>query len=70
MWIANTLNGMGSIISADGKERYEGNFRNSLKEDFGIEHCRDGSRFQGQFKEGKRHGSGNLVLASGETYDG
>jgi hypothetical protein len=61
--------GVGKITSKDGSFRYEGDFRKNTPEGKGVEVSK-GSRYIGDFANGKRHGHGVLITADGRRYEG
>lgn len=62
--------GYGELIRSNG-DVYIGSFvRGQLTGEGSYEHHESGDRYEGFFRNGKRHGLGVLVQASGERYEG
>ena len=51
-------------------ERYEGGFKNGLKEGKGVEYYSNGERFEGYFRNGLREGKGKYIWKNGDKYEG
>lgn len=51
-------------------EKYEGEFRADKPNGQGTSTQQDGSKYTGAWKDGQRHGKGQLILPSGERYVG
>lgn len=69
-WRNDEFNGWGTHYSDRKKgecwQKYEGEFRNGVKEGRGKMHFRDGSVYDGEFKGGKICGRGRRIEARGE----
>jgi len=61
-FIAGKKNGKGKLESFSNKSVYEGEFKNDMKEGYGIEKFNDGSIYKGYFVQGKKQGKGMLSL--------
>ena len=68
--------GFGTIIhptsdnSNDGKEYYEGNWKNDLMEGYGIYHYSNGDVYEGYWKNSLHHGYGKYIFTDGFRYEG
>lgn len=63
MWTNNHLNGQGVMQTPNFK--YEGGFKNSLRNGFGKEVHKDGKVYEGEFLNGVKHGKMKLTLPNG-----
>ena len=61
-WVANVMEGQGSMYDADVNETYVGEFRNNKRHGKGEVVDADGNKYSGQFREGLRHGHGHYTL--------
>ena len=68
-WDKNFLTGFG-IAVWDENERYEGEFKNSIKNGIGSYIWPDHSIYIGEFKENKISGIGKMNFANGNYYEG
>ena len=55
-------NGKGKLIDFLKNSEYEGEFKNDLKEGYGIEKYSDGSIYKGYFKNDLKEGKGKLII--------
>ena len=68
--------GYGMIIhqtsdnSDDGKEYYEGQWKNDLMEGYGIYHYSNGDVYEGFWKNSLHHGFGKYIFTDGFRYEG
>jgi hypothetical protein len=64
--------GFGIFIYDDssGESRYEGYWAKDKKNGKGLIKLKDGSVYDGQFKDGFYHDSGVMKWSNGNTYDG
>ena len=62
--------GQGTLTSADGMRKYEGEFKDGLPNGQGTLTLPDGARYEGDFKDGVRHGQGIEVSPDGTKYKG
>ena len=69
----NLPNGKGSImfagINGDWESEYDGSWKNGLFDGYGVL-TYSGYNYQGEWKEGKKHGKGKLKMPSGCIFDG
>ena len=61
-FIAGKKDGKGKLESFNTKSIYEGEFKNDMKEGYGIEKYNDGSIYKGHYKNGMKEGTGILSL--------
>ena len=61
-FIAGKKDGKGKLESFNTKSIYEGEFKNDMKEGYGIEKYNDGSIYKGHYKNGMKEGTGILLL--------
>ena len=61
-FIAGKKDGKGKLESFNTKSIYEGEFKNDMKEGYGIEKYNDGSVYKGHYKNGMKEGTGILSL--------
>ena len=61
-FINGKKNGKGKMENFSTKSVYEGEFKNDMKEGYGIEKYNDGSIYKGYYKEDVKHGNGELSL--------
>lgn len=64
-WKNGQTHGKGTLVyevgSVDGRVKYEGDFDNNEVKGHGVLVYKDGSKFIGQFANGKREGYGKMV---------
>ena len=60
--------GQGKLIDFVKNCEYEGEFRNNMKNGYGVEKYRDGSIYKGEFKDDMKHGKGILLLQGNGDY--
>ena len=58
------------IIHYDTGNRYEGEFKNDLREGYGIFYTSDGDRYEGEFKNELIEGYGIWYFSNGDRYEG
>ena len=63
------LNGKGIRYSLENDHIYKGDFVNGLRHGFGKDY-RTNSRYEGEFKEDKKCGKGQIMFLSGDEYKG
>jgi hypothetical protein len=77
-FIDSVRHGQGTLITAAGV-KYEGEFRNNVYNGYGILSWPPfeengvkyvGRRFEGDFKDGQRHGKGIFMVGNGDYYSG
>jgi len=66
-WLNDQAHGKGSYFHADSGAIYEGDWLCDKQDGFGHERWPDGTEYQGNFKQGKKHGRGKLVLRDNEA---
>lgn len=57
------------IITTPTGDRYEGNFKDNMKDGIGIMFYRDGSRYEGEWKANKREGKGIIFRPDGSRQE-
>ena len=62
--------GEGVEYYADGKLKYQGNFRNNLRADYGVYYYRNGDQYAGWFQNNVPNGKGAYTFADGERLVG
>jgi hypothetical protein len=62
--------GQGSEVNKTNTYRYEGEWKDNLKNGLGKEILPDKSRYEGTYLNGKKNGKGKLYLSNGSIYDG
>ena len=62
--------GQGTLTSADGMRKYEGEFKDGLPNGQGTLTLPDGKKYAGKFWAGETMGSGALISPDGEKYEG
>ena len=62
--------GFGVLLSANGRERYEGFFRRGAKQGHGIFHYAGGDALECNFKADAPDGPGTFSYAAGGTVEG
>jgi antitoxin component YwqK of YwqJK toxin-antitoxin module len=62
--------GVGTEYYADGKIKYNGNFRDNLRADYGVYYYRNGDRFEGWFQKNIPNGKGSYYFADGDRVTG
>eukprot|EP00053_Salpingoeca_punica_P013074 m.117734 g.117734 ORF g.117734 m.117734 type:complete len:481 (-) comp16103_c0_seq4:1496-2938(-) len=62
--------GEGEYVSAGGRARYCGGFKQGARHGQGTLHYEDGSQYVGSFVHSKRHGRGKMTYKNGNTYMG
>jgi len=83
MWENNLKHGEGTMIWLKSNEKYTGHWKNDLQDGYGEHLWMEADRseysatqkqmcnnYKGQFKAGKRHGSGIFSYANGSVYEG
>ena len=61
--------GQGTLTYPDGR-KYEGQFRNGLKDGSGVLTFPGGETYTGDFTKGRMHGNGTLSYPDGQHYEG
>lgn len=61
--------GKGKITFADG-DTYNGEFKDDLRNGYGVFIGKNGDKYEGYYKDGKQNGKGKEIFADGETYEG
>ncbi|XP_070694071.1 alsin-like [Pempheris klunzingeri] len=74
VWLAGRVHGRGTMKWSDGRT-YRGNFKNGLEDGYGEcimpnKVLNKPDSYQGLWKDGKIHGFGKYMYASGEVYEG
>ena len=59
-----------SFLGCGGKNDYVGDLNNELPDGKGTMTYEDGSKYDGEWKEGKRYGKGTLIYEDGSKYEG
>ena len=62
------MEGFGKYYYNNG-DRYEGEFKNGIKEGKGKIFYGNGDRYEGEFKNNVREGKGKIIQANGEVYE-
>ena len=62
--------GRGVNTSADGRSRYEGDWRNDKAHGHGVNTSAGGGRYEGNWRNGEGHGHGVYTHTDGRRYDG
>ena len=71
MFENNVKQGHGEYDDFANESKYRGEFVNDIKEDCkGIEFWMDGSKYTGAYKDGKKHGNGEMKWGNGDIYKG
>jgi hypothetical protein len=63
-------NGEGTLKNPDGKIEYKGNWKNGLRDGYGVRYYLDGSMYKGQFKDNKKYGYGTEIYSNYDKYEG
>ena len=63
-------NNFGIYINGLNSNKYEGDWKNSYKEGYGIEYYKDNSYYKGEFFKGKKNGIGYYLWNDGSYYEG
>ena len=58
------------FVGCGNKNDYVGDINNELPDGKGIMNYEDGSKYDGEWKEGKRYGKGTLTYEDGAKYVG
>ena len=66
----NLPNGHGEIIYLDDQTNYEGNIINGIKDGFGKLKFKDGTIYEGEFKDDKYNGKGKIIYSDNSEYEG
>lgn len=69
-WQNSRPHGFGWQYYANGKKKYEGEFRNGVFEGRGTHWLPNGNVYTGDFRQGLYHGRGTLYYANGDHYIG
>jgi len=62
--------GQGKFITQNEVSVYEGNWKDGLKNGYGVLTVKDNYKFEGQWKEGVRHGFGKITWNNGNVFEG
>jgi hypothetical protein len=54
----------------DNEAVYTGQWRNNMRDGFGVQVWADGARYEGGWVEDKAEGKGKFIHADGDVYDG
>ena len=68
--INNRIEGFGYCNNSKNGTKYEGEWKNSLRNGYGIEYYEDGSFYQGQFSNGTKTGIGLYKWLDRSSYEG
>ena len=75
-WLRGQRSGEGADSSGDGLTTYKGSFQRDARHGHGVLRTRESPSdtlenvYDGEWRDGKRHGSGSLSLMTGESYTG
>lgn len=71
-WQSGMYHGQGELTFNDDSKfaKYEGYFRANLFDGKGVLHFRDGGSYDGTFLQGRKHGEGKRIWASGNIFQG
>lgn len=66
----NKINGYGYYENNKKGTKYEGEWKNSMRNGYGIENYEEGSVYRGTFLNGKKHGIGIYIWMDKSSYEG
>ena len=69
-YLLGKKSGKGKLENLETKTIYEGEFKNDMKNGYGIEQYSDGIIYQGYFKDNKKEGMGKLIMKNNSGYEG